>query len=251
MISWRRFVDEKPATARILSVIGTDGGFSVYASNRGEKYVGLQKILKLHNPDVPIDVQEFAFALVVPQEEYRSARFEKRMAVIGIFSMILIIGAFVSYLVNKWFVGPMMSIIDATREDIKEETGGSPGTTDIEDLEDLLASIRERAEDKPQPETERTDAAGKARREPSLPDAGDKSEFAEKVKTLSAAEKKVFDLYIEGCTGPEISKTLIISPNTVKTHTRNILAKMQAVSKRELISANIKMLRDEHSEERK
>jgi DNA-binding CsgD family transcriptional regulator len=61
----------------------------------------------------------------------------------------------------------------------------------------------------------------------------------------------VFDLYIEGYTGLEISKTLIISPNTVKTHTRNILAKMHAVSKRELINANMKILRDEYREERK
>jgi DNA-binding CsgD family transcriptional regulator len=252
LISWRSLVDEKPVTGRVLSVIGSEDGLNVYADNAGGKYIGLQKILKLHSSGLPFNSQEFAFAFLVPLEQYGSARFERRMAVAGIFALIIVVGALVSYLINKWFIRPMIAVIDAMGENADDKAAGSPDA-DIAGFEGLLASIREQhAEDKPRlPETEtetetETEPAGEGEKEPPLPDVSDKHELAEKLKTLSSAEKKVFDLYIEGFSGPDISQTLNISLNTVKTHTRNIMAKMRAGSKRELISANIKMLRDEN-----
>ena len=47
-------------------------------------------------------------------------------------------------------------------------------------------------------------------------------EFLNNIDTLSPAERVVFDLYMEGCTGKEIAEKLYLSINTIKTHQENI-----------------------------
>jgi DNA-binding NarL/FixJ family response regulator len=51
---------------------------------------------------------------------------------------------------------------------------------------------------------------------------------------LTAREQEVTALVWLGLTNPEIAARLVISPNTVKTHIRNIFAKFGAGSKEEL-----------------
>jgi len=51
---------------------------------------------------------------------------------------------------------------------------------------------------------------------------------------LTAREKEVAVLIWLGLTNPEIAERLVLSPNTVKTHIRHILAKFSLSSKEEL-----------------
>ncbi len=51
---------------------------------------------------------------------------------------------------------------------------------------------------------------------------------------LSPREKQVAALACLGRTNPEIGRLMIISPNTVKTHMRNLLEKVNVSSKAEL-----------------
>jgi DNA-binding CsgD family transcriptional regulator len=53
---------------------------------------------------------------------------------------------------------------------------------------------------------------------------------------ISAREKEVVLLVLQGCSNSRIGKTLFISLNTVKTHLRNIYAKLGVSSRYELIS---------------
>ena len=60
-------------------------------------------------------------------------------------------------------------------------------------------------------------------------------QFVQNIKTLSAAEQAVFNLYIEGYTAKEITQRLCLSINTIKTHNRHIYQKLNVTSRKELM----------------
>ena len=57
----------------------------------------------------------------------------------------------------------------------------------------------------------------------------------ENIQTLSAAERAVFDLYLQGHTAREIAAILCLSINTIKTHNRRIYMKLNVTSRKELL----------------
>lgn len=59
--------------------------------------------------------------------------------------------------------------------------------------------------------------------------------FAEKVKTLSAAERRILNYYIAGYEIVELPDLLFVSINTVKKHNRSIYQKLEIVSRDELM----------------
>ena len=59
--------------------------------------------------------------------------------------------------------------------------------------------------------------------------------FAEKVKTLSAAEHRILNYYIEGYETADIPDLAFISIHTVKKHNRGIYQKLEVASKDELM----------------
>ena len=59
--------------------------------------------------------------------------------------------------------------------------------------------------------------------------------FAEKVKTLSAAERRILNYYIAGHEISELPELAFVSINTVKKHNRSIYQKLQIASRDELM----------------
>lgn len=59
--------------------------------------------------------------------------------------------------------------------------------------------------------------------------------FLQNIKTLSPAEKSVFDLYVKGFHAQEIARKLGLSINTIKTHNRHIFAKLDVSTRKELL----------------
>ena len=68
-----------------------------------------------------------------------------------------------------------------------------------------------------------------------IQDTGMFKQFLNNIDTLSPAERVVFDLYMEGCTGKEIAEKLYLSINTIKTHNKRIYEKMNVSSRNELM----------------
>jgi DNA-binding CsgD family transcriptional regulator len=63
------------------------------------------------------------------------------------------------------------------------------------------------------------------------------------IKTLSPAERAVFNLYMEGYTAQEIAKILCLSINTIKTHNKRIYSKLNVTSRKELL-VYVKMMQE-------
>ena len=49
-----------------------------------------------------------------------------------------------------------------------------------------------------------------------------------RIRSLSAREKEVLSLLAQGLTGVEIAERLYLSPETVRTHVRNAMEKLEA-----------------------
>lgn len=63
------------------------------------------------------------------------------------------------------------------------------------------------------------------------------------VELLTAQERKVLDLIIEGLSNVEIAEQLYISEVSVKTHVNNILNKFNLKSRSQIMAAVIKDLK--------
>ena len=61
------------------------------------------------------------------------------------------------------------------------------------------------------------------------------SAFARKVKTLSSAERRILNYYIDGCEIADIPDLAFISIHTVKKHNRSIYQKLEVASRDELM----------------
>jgi DNA-binding CsgD family transcriptional regulator len=60
-------------------------------------------------------------------------------------------------------------------------------------------------------------------------------EFLENIKSLSPAERSVFDLYAKDHNAKEIAEILCLSINTIKTHSKRIYTKLDITSREELL----------------
>jgi DNA-binding NarL/FixJ family response regulator len=59
--------------------------------------------------------------------------------------------------------------------------------------------------------------------------------FSRRVTTLTSAERRIFNYYIQGCEIADIPSLAYISINTVKKHNRSIYQKLDVVSRDELM----------------
>lgn len=59
-------------------------------------------------------------------------------------------------------------------------------------------------------------------------------------RSLSAREKEVLTLLSQGLTGVEIAERLYLSPETVRTHVRNAMTKLNASTRAHAIALAIK-----------
>jgi DNA-binding CsgD family transcriptional regulator len=62
-----------------------------------------------------------------------------------------------------------------------------------------------------------------------------------KIIRLSGRELQVFQLTAEGLTNAEIGKTLFVAEETVKSHQRNLLAKLQARNRAHAVAVDFRL----------
>ena len=149
---------------------------------------------------------------------------------IGLFSLtigLLVIGIALSILLSRCYTKPVTQGADKITS-TESGAGTSTNNIHVDDLEKLFVH-------------QNRISASKNDQQHILPPM--LSQFMENIKTLSPAERDVFDLYAQNYTAKEIADTLSISINTVKTHTGRIYSKIDISSRKELI-LYINMLRD-------
>ena len=203
--------------------------------------------------------KSFTVLLMMTEAQYKD---QNRQGQMKIATVILIVGliAFAYCLfMSKKYVSPILKRLNQIKTSKNGET-----LSNIREIDDLFAfleekdlaheeqmSILQQAKQAAEEEAKRTKAAyEKALAEYELAqneilqltdegkkkiDLEDYDYFICNLKTLTPAENRIYELYLEGKSAQDISKILGIQENTIKYHNRNIYGKLGVSSRKQLL----------------
>lgn len=203
--------------------------FNYYRQEDKYLYRGLQRAVTIYPKESLFAGEAWVLALMMPEKDIKTYIMRSNIQIASLFMVLLAIGVIVSYFLSKKYIMPITKSIDIIKSSNFDEISKT-NILEIDDLMEFLSSKRE--EDKAERvRMNKTQADTSANRLPgSLFD-----EFVKNTRTLSPAERSVFDLYVEGHTAKEITEILSLSINTIKTHNKRIYMKLNVTSREELL----------------
>ena len=227
MLSGKHSVDNSPVKDGALNITNSKKSFSAYQGNRGEPFLGFHNYISLYPQGSPFINQRWGVAVMIPKEDITKSVSHLNIVLFSLTIGLLVIGIALSILLSRCYTKPVTQGADKITS-TESGAGTSTNNIHVDDLEKLFVH-------------QNRISASKNDQQHILPPM--LSQFMENIKTLSPAERDVFDLYAQNYTAKEIADTLSISINTVKTHTGRIYSKIDISSRKELI-LYINMLRD-------
>ena len=158
----------------------------------------------------------------MPEDELYGRIARENTRLLLLLSLLLVVGIAAIALITKKYIAPIAVTIDLVKQ---QKLSEAPRTriTEIDDLIEFLAAH----DDALQASQEKQENAEKS--------FAVYDEFVRNIGTLSAAERAVFDLYLQGHTAQEIAGILFLSINTIKTHNKRIYMKLNVSSRKELM----------------
>ena len=210
-----------------LKIVKGKSSFYSYISDYEDSFLGIHTPVKLYPKDSFFSDQQWMIAIMIPRDDIVNSISRLNIMLFSLLILLLVIGIMISLYLSQRFIKPISQGID-----IIKSTGFDDNTsTNIPEIDDLIEFLA--SQDKK--------LSQKAVKEPAAPSL--LNEFIKNVKTLSPAEKAVFDLYVKGHTAKEIAHILSLSINTIKTHNKRIYMKLNVGSREELL-LYINMIKD-------
>jgi len=213
----------------ILSIKTPGNGISGYLTPDGSVYSGLHQKINLYPKNAAFSGDEWGLAVLIPDQDVTEhiRRQNRRFLILLLALLILSIGA--ALLISQRSVAPVIGALEM----VKTRKVSEYAKTNIQEIDDLIAFLASQ------------DASEDQQKQPK--DSAEVSTlfsaFVKNIKTLSPAERAVFNLYMEGYTAQEITKILCLSINTIKTHNKRIYAKLNVTSRKELM-VYVKMMHE-------
>lgn len=203
--------------------------FYSYSQEEGMEFVGLHNLINLYPEGSAFEKEMWTAAIMIPKEDVVSSIMKINVEITLFLVLLLILGILGSYYLSKRYIMPFTKSIDI----IKSNNYGEVPRTNIHEIDDLmefLSSHQEKSRINVDNRDKTQDGSIKEKLPISLFD-----EFEKNTKTLSPAERAVFNLYLEGYTAKEITGILCLSINTIKTHNKRIYMKLNVTSREELL----------------
>jgi len=199
----------------------------------------LHQKVSLYPSDSVYSADEWMIGILMPEEELTDAISSKNRALFMAVCLLFFISILVAALISRKYISPITKAFDGIKSNCYSQKLKTK-ILEIDDLFEYLAQQDEKNEapSSPDSQTIHSQAHNTAAYE----------NFVESIKTLSPAERAVFNLYIEGHTAQEITEILFLSINTIKTHNKRIYEKLNVSSRKELL-IYIKMMKELNSNE--
>ena len=189
-------------------------------------FVGREKPLRLAPIPLLGEKSSWVAAVLLPQRQERNMLMHRHILVASFLMIFLAVAVLLAMFLSRCYAAPVLQGIYNARK--KEEAGC---TTQIRELDDLIAFMKAR-------EQKLICQLGENASEEQNSEQVELSAyrmFINQIETLTKAERIVFDLYIAGLNSHEVANKLNLSINTIRTHNRNIYAKLNVTSYKEMM----------------
>lgn len=203
--------------------------FYSYNKDGDKQFVGLHNEITMYPKDSVFGDEMWAAALIMPKEDIVASIMRLNMEMTLLFVLLLFFGVFISYYLSQRYIMPITKSIDIIKSN-NYDGALKTNIYEIDDLMEFLSSNREENKTKKESHAKPEERNILKRLPTPLFD-----EFEKNTKTLSPAERSVFNLYVEGYTAKEITGILNLSINTIKTHNKRIYMKLNVTSREELL----------------
>lgn len=185
--------------------------------NGNSAFAGYYEYIKMYPENSAFADEPWILSLMVPQKDLQSNTSKTNMKLFSVCFVFIALGLTTSFLLSRYYIKPIHEAIDSAKQ--------SPGTyikTNIPEIDELINFISLRNENY-------------SIKNESSSDSQILNEFSDNLKTLSPAERSVFNLYAQDYSAKEIAEELYLSINTIKTHTKHIYSKLFIKSREELL----------------
>ena len=213
----------------------SDSGALLKLQGDSDSYVGMCRAIRLS----PLNGTGVA-AVCIPESDYTVLQAQRNISMIVILLLFGFFGLCACIIFSRRFLKPILFSLETMRS--KESDWKKSNITEIDDLMDFLeASNRQTDAALAKANSEISvlrSAAASNRDVPEVLEPIDPERlqfFLASLDTLSPAERRVFDLYVQGYKSKEISEKLCLSINTIKTHNSHIFDKLAVSSRKELL----------------
>ncbi len=213
-----------------ITVTPKSGGLYSFTSPNGESFTGLYSPVNLYPKDSAHANEEWAVCVMLPSGDFDAMVQSRNRTVMLMLLMLLVLSSAASFIVSRNYLSPVLGAI----KQVKTKPGSEYKKTNILEIDDLFAYLAQQdmsRETKPESLALREEVSELY------------NSFVSGIKTLSPAERAVFNLYMEGYSAKEITDILCLSINTIKTHNRRIYNKLNVSSRNELM-VYVNMMRE-------
>ncbi len=229
-----------------LLFVGAEDHFYYYVGETNT-YGGLQTNLKLYPTDSPYGIEQWSLSLLMPQSILKDAMRGNSSILFLIVAGLLAVSLISCVFLSRRYLRPIQQGLSSVWEKSYENETADFGLLEIDELfAELAQGIRSHRSELQQLQMEKQDVQAQMEKvQTQIDRLTDKKKqeinpeefvlFLDSVKNLTATEKRIFDLYLEGKTPKEILEQLQIKENTLKYHNRNIYGKLGVSSRKQLL----------------
>lgn len=203
----------------LMRVSESKKSLNTYSLDKNNTYSGFHSKVRIYPTESIFDDNTWVCSVLVPKADLEANIMRHNNQLISLLIMLVILGIIISVFFSNRYLTPISRGIEIIKSD-EDLLAAKTNIQEIDDLIQYLSIYKQEISQK----TEKVQHRLKAL-----------EQFVERTKTLTPAERLVFNLYIQGLSAREIADSMFLSINTIKTHTKRIFSKLNINSRDELL----------------